>query len=260
MARQALALSEARILVTNDDGIHAPGLKALERIARTLSPDVWVVAPESEQSATSHSLTLRRPVRPRKLGPHRFALDGTPTDCVLIAQYKLLGERPADLVLSGVNHGANLGEDVTYSGTIAAAMEGALLGVPSIAFSQMRDDEGLIHWATAERHGPDIIRKLASFAWAPELLVNVNFPPRPPDRVAGVRICRQGRRDTATEVVEGRDPAGREYLWIGDFLNDETSDPDTDLAAVMDGAISITPLHLDLTHSATLERLDGLFP
>jgi len=260
MAEDGIDLSDARILITNDDGIHAPGLKVLTRIAKSLSKDVWVIAPDTEQSAASHSLTLRRPLRVRQFGPRRFSVDGTPTDCVMVALHRLMADRPATLVLSGVNHGANLGEDVTYSGTIAAAMEGALLGVPSIALSQMRGDDGLIHWATAERYGPDIIRKLACFAWTPELLLNINFPPRAPDRVAGVRICRQGRRDTATEVVEGRDPAGREYLWIGDFLNDETSEPDTDLAAVMNGAISITPLHLDLTHLATLERLEGLFP
>lgn len=259
MTEAGIDLSTARILVTNDDGIHAPGLEILTRIAKSLSKDVWVVAPDTEQSAASHSLTLRRPLRVRHFGPQRFSVDGTPTDCVMVALHRLMAESPATLVLSGINHGANLGEDVTYSGTIAAAMEGALLGVPSIAFSQMRDDEGVIHWATAERYGPDIIRKLVSFAWAPELLVNVNFPPRPHDQVAGTRVCRQGRRDTATEVVEGRDPGGREYLWIGDYLNDETSDPDTDLAAIMDGAISITPLHLDLTHTASLKRLDGLF-
>ena len=260
MAEAGIDLSAARILVTNDDGIHAPGLEILTRIAKRLSKAVWVVAPDTEQSAASHSLTLRRPLRVRQFGPRRFSVDGTPTDCVLVALHRLMAESPATLVLSGINQGANLGEDVTYSGTIAAAMEGALLGVPSIAFSQMRGDDRLIDWATAEHYGPDIIRKLTSFAWVPELLVNVNFPARAPDQVAGVRICRQGRRDTATEVVEGRDPAGREYLWIGDFLNDETSEPDTDLAAVMDGAISITPLHLDLTHAATLERLGGLFP
>jgi 5'-nucleotidase len=260
MAEQRTDLSAARVLVTNDDGIHAPGLEALTGIAKGLSDDVWVVAPDTEQSAASHSLTLRRPLRVREFGPRRFSVDGTPTDCVLVALHRIMADKPATLVLSGINHGANLGEDVTYSGTIAAAMEGALLGVPSIAFSQMRDDKGMIQWATAERHGPEIIRNLTSFAWPPELLVNVNFPPRPPDRVAGIRICRQGRRDTATQVVEGYDPAGREYLWIGDFLNDKTSEPDTDLAAVMDGAISITPLHLDLTHKATLERLEGLFP
>ena len=150
-------LSTARILVTNDDGIHAPGIKVLTRIAKSLSKDVWVVAPASEQSAASHSLTLRRPLRKRRFGPRRFSVDGTPTDCVLVAQNHVLKDRPADLVLSGINHGANLGEDVHYSGTIAAAVEGALLGVPSIAFSQMRDGEGVIHWATAERYGPDIV-------------------------------------------------------------------------------------------------------
>ena len=148
MPDDRLELSGARILVTNDDGVHAPGLKALLRIAKALSKDVWVVAPEHEQSATSHSLTLRRPLRARRIGPRRFAVDGTPTDCVLVALHRLMNDKPADLVLSGVNHGANLGEDVTYSGTIAAAMEGALLGVRSIALSQMRDGDGVIHWST----------------------------------------------------------------------------------------------------------------
>lgn len=259
MPEDGLELSAARILVTNDDGIHAPGLKALTRIARSLSKDVWVVAPEHEQSAASHSLTLRRPLRVRRLGARRFAVDGTPTDCVLVALLRIMNGRPADLVLSGVNHGANLGEDVTYSGTIAAAMEGALLGVRAIALSQVRAGDGEIHWATAERFAPEIIRKLASLPWPADLLVNVNFPPRTPDRVNGIRICRQGRRDTAIQVIEGRDPAGRDYLWLGDFLSDSGSDPDTDLAAIMDGAIAVTPLHLDLTHGATLERFGRLF-
>jgi 5'-nucleotidase len=259
MPDDRLELSGARILVTNDDGVHAPGLKALLRIAKALSKDVWVVAPEHEQSATSHSLTLRRPLRARRIGPRRFAVDGTPTDCVLVALHRLMNDKPADLVLSGVNHGANLGEDVTYSGTIAAAMEGALLGVRSIALSQMRDRDGVIHWATAERYAPEIIRKLATLPWPADLLVNINFPPRTPDRVNGIRSCRQGRRDTAIQVVEGRDPGGRDYLWLGDFLSDSGSEPDTDLAAIVDGAIAVTPLHLDLTHGATLERLEGLF-
>ena len=259
MTKPAPDLSAARILVTNDDGIHAPGLKALMRIAKSLSKDVWVVAPESEQSAASHSLTLRRPLRVRRFGPRRLAVDGTPTDCVLVAQHQLLADRPADLVLSGINHGANLGEDVTYSGTIAAAMEGALLGVRSIALSQMRRGEKGISWATAEQHAPAIIRKLMAVDWPAETLMNVNFPPRGPDQVTGVRVCRQGRRDTTIQIIEGRDPGGRDYLWLGDFLNDETSQPDTDLAAMDEGAIAITPLHLDLTHMATLKRLAGVF-
>ncbi len=259
MPEDALEVSTARILVTNDDGIHAPGLKALTRIARALSKDVWVVAPEHEQSATSHSLTLRRPLRARRVGQRRFAVDGTPTDCVLVALHRLINDKPADLVLSGVNHGANLGEDVTYSGTIAAAMEGALLGVRSIALSQMRDGDGIIHWSTAERYAPDIIRRLVTLPWPADLLVNVNFPPCLPDRVNGIRSCRQGRRDNAIQVVEGRDPAGRDYLWLGDFVRDSGSGPDTDLGAIVDGAIAVTPLHLDLTHGAMLERFEGLF-
>ncbi len=259
MTEDALELSDARILVTNDDGVHAPGLEVLTRIAKTLSEDVWVVAPEHEQSATSHSLTLRRPLRARKMGQNRYAVDGTPTDCVLVALHRLINDKPADLVLSGVNHGANLGEDVTYSGTIAAAMEGALLGVRSIALSQMRDGDGVIHWSTAERYAPDIIRKLVALPWPADVLVNINFPPCLPDKVNGIRSCRQGRRDNAIQVVEGRDPAGREYLWLGDFVRDSGSGPDTDLGAIVDGAIAVTPLHLDLTHGAMLERFQGLF-
>ncbi|MEM7221721.1 MAG: 5'/3'-nucleotidase SurE [Pseudomonadota bacterium] len=259
MAEAKGDLSNARILVTNDDGIHAPGLKACVRIARQLSKDVWVVAPESEQSATSHSLTVRRPLRLRKIGHRRYTVDGTPTDCVVIALRKLLAERPADLVLSGVNHGANMGEDVTYSGTVAAAMEGALLGVPSIALSQNRVSGKVVSWATAERHGPPIVAKLLSLPWPREVLMNVNFPPVGPDQVQGIRVVRQGRRDTDVQVIERQDPAGRAYLWIGDFVDDETSERGTDLAAIKERAIAVTPLHLDLTHKGTLKKLAGLF-
>ncbi len=259
MAEDGLDLSATRILVTNDDGIHAPGLKVLTRIAKGLSKDVWVVAPEHEQSAASHSLTLRRPLRVRRFGPRRFAVDGTPTDCVLVALHRIMADKPIGLVLSGINHGANLGEDVTYSGTIAAAMEGALLGVRSVALSQMRDDNGVIHWATAERYAPEIIRRLTAVPWPAELLVNVNFPARTADRVNGIRACRQGRRDNTLQVVERQDPAGRAYLWLGDFMRDSTSEPDTDLAAIEDGAIAVTPLHLDLTHKATLAQFEGVF-
>jgi len=259
MPEDALELTDARILVTNDDGVHAPGLEVLTRIAKALSKDVWVVAPEHEQSATSHSLTLRRPLRARSMGPRRFAVDGTPTDCVLVALHRLIDDKPVDLVLSGVNHGANLGEDVTYSGTVAAAMEGALLGVRSIALSQMRDGDGVIHWSTAERYAPEVIRKLVTLPWPADVLVNINFPPCLPEGVNGIRSCRQGRRDNAIQVVEGRDPAGREYLWLGDYLRDSGSGSDTDLGAIVDGAIAVTPLHLDLTHGAMLERFEGLF-
>lgn len=259
MRNGLLDLESARILVTNDDGIHAPGLRALERIARNLSHDVWVVAPDTEQSATSHSLTLRRPLRLRKQGRRRFSVDGTPTDCVLVACHHVLADRPPDLVLSGVNHGGNLGEDVTYSGTVAAAMEAAILGLPAVAFSQMRQSDGSVDWKTAERFAPDIVRRLATVKWPVDLLVNVNFPPLDPENVAGIRASRQGRREEGTTITEGVDPAGRSYLWIGNFMNDTSSDHDTDLAAIMEGAIAVTPLHLDLTHKTTLKRLEEVF-
>ena len=259
MTSGPLDLDTARILVTNDDGIHAPGLKVLERIAKSLSRDVWVVAPETEQSATSHALTLRRPLRTRKHGRRRFSVDGTPTDCVLVAYRNLLRDGPPDLVLSGINHGANLGEDVTYSGTVAAAMEAAILGVRAVAFSQMRPADKRIDWRTAERFAPEILRALVSIPWTRDMLVNVNFPPLAPDQVAGVRPCRQGRREEGTTLIEGVDPGGRPYLWVGNFLSDVSLDHGTDLAAVMEGAIAVTPLHMDLTHKSTLKKLSGIF-
>ena len=257
MARPTLDLAKARILVTNDDGILAPGLKVLERVAKSLSKDVWVVAPESEQSASSHSLTLHRPLRVRRLARRRFSVDGTPTDCVLVAERKVVGD--IDLVLSGINRGANLGEDVTYSGTVAAAMEAALLGIPAIALSQLRYGENLIRWTTAERCAAEMIRRLVSFPWPRDLLMNVNFPAVDPEAVAGIGVCRQGRRESNVEVIEGSDPKGRPYLWIGDFTHDRTLETDTDLAVVERGEISITPLHLDLTHGRSLKVLEEIF-
>jgi len=254
-----MVLETARILVTNDDGIHAPGLNALTRIAQSLSDDVWVVAPETEQSATSHSLTLRRPLRSRKLGEQRYSVDGTPTDCVLVAHRHIMAERPPDLVLSGINHGTNLGEDVTYSGTVAAAMEAAILGVRAIAFSQLRKKDGTISWDTAKHFGPGIVRRAMTMEWSTDLLLNVNFPAVPVDAVSGLRACRQGRRDEGTTLTKGRDPSGRPYLWIGNFLSDASSGAGTDLAAVVDNAISITPLHLDLTHKPSMAKLEEIF-
>ena len=259
MRNGPLDLGTARILITNDDGIHAPGLKVLERIAKSLCKDVWVVAPETEQSATSHALTLRRPLRSRKLAARRFAVDGTPTDCVLVAHRHILRDRPPDLVLSGINHGANLGEDVTYSGTVAAAMEAAILGVRAVAFSQMRQGEKVGSWRTAERYAPDILCRLAALPWTRDLLVNVNFPPGPPEEVTAIRACRQGRREEGTSISEGVDPGGRPYLWVGNFLSDASSGRGTDLAAIMEGAVAVTPLHIDLTHKSTLKKLAGVF-
>ncbi|HVM82716.1 MAG TPA: 5'/3'-nucleotidase SurE [Candidatus Binatia bacterium] len=258
MPRAPINLKKARILVTNDDGIHAPGLKVLEKIARALSDDVWVVTPESEHSGASHALTLRRPLQVHELGARRYATSGTPTDCVLMAVNHLVtGKRPA-LVLSGVNRGANLGEDVLYSGTVAAAMEAAMLGIPAIAMSQVRRGD-VLHWKTAETFGPDVVRRLMAVEWLDDLLMNVNFPPVPPEQVTGIEIGPQGRRITDVQVVKAKDPFEREVLWVGDFANDEPEAAESDLGLVARNAIAVTPLHFDLTQGRMLKRMAGLF-
>jgi len=258
MADTPKRLASARILVTNDDGINAPGLKVLETIARHLSRDVFVVAPEVEQSGAGHSLTLRRPLQVRRISPRRFAVDGTPTDCVLLAVNRLIeGKRP-DLVLSGVNRGSNLGEDVTYSGTIAAAMEATLLGIPAVAMSQMRDGQKLA-WHVAAKHGAHVVRRLMSVPWSKGTLVNVNFPYLAKGDIAGIQVVRQGRRISNIEVTPVTDAVGRKYLWIGDFTSDHPQHDGTDLSAVREKAIAITPLHLDLTHRGMMRRLSEAF-
>jgi 5'-nucleotidase len=259
MLKPPFDLKKARILVTNDDGIHAPGLKILEKIAKSLSPDVWVVAPESEHSGASHSLTLRRPLQVNRISPRKFAVSGTPSDCTLIAVNHIIQGRRPDLVLSGVNRGANLGEDVLYSGTVAAAMEGAMLGIPAIAFSQVRVKDKL-HWETAAAFAPQVIKKLVSIAWPKGVLMSVNFPGVPPKDVTGIEVGRQGRRMSHVEVVHARDPFEREVIWIGDFPTDEPEHPETDLGIVQSRAVSVTPLHFDLSHAAMLRRMEGLFP
>lgn len=258
MPDSGINLGKARILVTNDDGIHAPGLKVLERVARRLSSDVWVVAPESEHSGASHALTLRRPLQVHRLGVRRYATSGTPTDCVLIAVKHIMEKRAPDLILSGVNRGANLGEDVIYSGTVAAALEGALLGIPAIAFSQVRKGND-VPFKTAEAFAPDIVRRLVKLEWPKGVLMNVNFPPLPASQVKGIRVGPQGRRLTGTQVKFANDPFAREVLWIGDFLTDETDDPATDLGAIGDDMIAITPLQFDLTHKPILRSVADLF-
>ncbi len=247
----------ARILVTNDDGIHAPGLKSLETIARALSPDVWVVAPEGEQSGASHSLTLADPLRLRELGERRFAVRGTPTDCVVMAVKRVL-DRPPDLVLSGVNRGQNLADDVTYSGTIAAAMEGVALGIPSMALSQTYGISGgrEVRFETAEWHGAGLVRDLFAARLGPGVLININFPDCAPDEVAGTEITRQGKRDQNLLLVDERvDARGNAYYWLG--FRRESSNPaaGTDLRAVYENRISVTPLHMNLTQVEAMEAL-----
>jgi len=183
-----------RILISNDDGINAPGIKVLEKAARELSDDIWVVAPETEQSATSHSLTLHRPLSIRQISRRRFAVNGTPTDSTFLAFNNILRDHKPDLVLSGVNRGTNIGEDVTYSGTVAAAMEGTLLGAPSIAFSQEYQNGQRLKWITARHWVPIVVNKLLDAGWPDGVLINVNFPDVSPDKVKGIRVCRQGDR------------------------------------------------------------------
>lgn len=251
-----------RILVSNDDGIHAPGLKSLEKIARALSDDVWVVSPETEQSGASHSLTLTMPLRVRKVGAKKFAVDGTPTDCVMMGILHIMKDKRPDLVLSGVNRGSNIADDVTYSGTIAAAMEGTVLGVPSIALSQAfaYDEHIQVRWSCAEHFGPRVIRELLKVGWPKEVLININFPDRTPDKVEGVRVTSQGKRDQATLAVDERvDARGNTYFWLG-FRRILSNPPDgTDLRAIYDGHVSVTPLHLNLTEMPTLKALENTF-
>lgn len=248
-----------RILLTNDDGIHARGIALLEAVARRLSSDLWVVAPWEEQSGAGHSLTLTEPVRLRRLGDKRFAVTGTPTDAVMMALAHLMKDSPPDLILSGINRGANLGEDVTYSGTVSAAMEGALAGVPSIALSQVYAREAMgdqVPFACAEAWAERVLRPLVEMPMAPRTLVNVNFPALPPEDVRGVRACAQGLRDYGRlRIVERTDPRGFPYYWFGLAPTVETPGHRTDLEAIADGYVSVTPLHLDLTHQPTLDTL-----
>ncbi|NJO36578.1 MAG: 5'/3'-nucleotidase SurE [Rhizobiales bacterium] len=248
-----------RILITNDDGVNAPGLRVLERIAKALSDDVWVVAPETNQSGASHSLTLQRPLRIRSYGldDNWHAVDGTPTDCVLLAVRSIIKDKPVDLVLSGVNWGGNLAEDVTYSGTVAAAMEATLFNIKALALSQVYRGRHEIQWQTAERFAPDLIRKLYALDWADDLLINVNFPDCSPDAVGGHEVTYQGRRESLGEPLEERlDPRGHPYVWIGLQSFGKTFAPGSDLQAIIDRKISITPIHMDLTHRASVGRIE----
>ncbi len=256
---KTLALGRARVLISNDDGIDAPGLKLLEKAMRRMAGDVWVVAPETEQSATSHSLTLRRPLRIRRVSKQRYAVNGTPTDSVLLGINQVMAEAPPDLVLSGINRGGNIGEDVTYSGTVAAAMEGTLLGVPSVALSQVYSDGRNVHWGTAEHWLETVLKKLLESPWPKGVLMNVNFPGVVAKSVTGIEVCRQGRRKIGGDFQQGVDPRGEEYFWIGAQRDEERFRPRTDLEAVNRGAITVTPLSMDLTHGPTLARLKAVF-
>lgn len=251
-----------RILLTNDDGVHAPGLKVLEEIARTLSDDIWIVAPSEEQSGAGHSLTLTRPLRIHQHGERHYSVTGTPTDAVMMAVGQLMKDAKPDLILSGVNRGANLAEDVTYSGTVSAAMEGAISGIKSIALSQVYSREGMgdaVPFATARAWGEQVLRPLIAMPASPRLLFNVNFPAIDPQAVKGIRVARQGFHDIdRTRILEGTDPRGYHYYWFG--LGSSSAVPEgSDLAAIAEGYVTVTPLHYDLTQDSAMAATARLF-
>jgi 5'-nucleotidase len=251
-----------RILITNDDGIHAPGLEACERIARALSDDVWIVAPESDQSGVSHSLSLNDPLRLREVGEKHFAVKGTPTDCVIMGARHILPQ-PPELILSGVNRGRNCAEDVTYSGTVAGAMEGTVLGIPSFALSQAYafTTKHAPRWETAIKFAPDLVRRVLKQGLPRDVLVNINFPDCEPGDVAGVSVATQGKRDQELLRIDARhDGRGNPYFWIafgrGAVVGARAG---SDLAALNENRISITPLRLDLTDEPFMTKLAELF-
>ena len=255
-----------RILITNDDGVHAQGLAVLREIASTLSNDIWVVAPETNQSGVSHSLTLHDPLRVRKYAEKCFAVTGTPTDCVLMAVLELMKNQGPDLVLSGVNRGQNTADDVTYSGTVAGAIEGMLLGIPSIALSQARipstgEKSNMFCWDCARGYGSKVVRRLVEAGWPKDIVLNVNFPDCSVDALNGISVTRQGQRNPnlTLKYEQRKDMRDDPYYWLYYRRNIFEPEEGTDLAALAANEISITPLHLDFTHEETCAKLSKKF-
>ncbi|EKS40363.1 5'/3'-nucleotidase SurE [Afipia clevelandensis] len=252
-----------RILCTNDDGIHAPGLQVIEEIAKQISDDVWVIAPELDQSGVSHSLSLNDPLRLREVDDRHFSVRGTPTDCVIMGARHILKDKQPGIVLSGVNKGRNVAEDVVYSGTIAGALEGTILGLPSFALSQEFSMETRTKplWETALKFGPDVIRNVMKLGVPRDTVVNVNFPACMPDEVKGIAVTRQGKRNLGFLRIDSRhDGRGNPYYWIGFERAAMLEEPaeGTDLAALAAKYVSVTPLRLDRTDVAFSEKLRGV--
>ncbi len=240
------------ILLCNDDGVRSEGIEALAAAMKDVGT-VYIVAPDRERSAASHSLTLTHPLRVEKLGPRTYSVDGTPTDCVNLGVNGILKGRKIDLLVSGINKGANLGDDITYSGTVSAAMEGTILGIPSIAVSVVTRSR--FRFDVASEFTVNVARKVMQQGLPDDTLLNVNVPNVPKDKIPGVRMTRMGKRVYGDVIVEKRDPRGRKYYWIGgDYLSSEEV-PGSDLEAIEDNYISITPIHLDLTNYAALRAL-----
>jgi len=241
------------ILITNDDGVYAPGLTALFEALQQVGGTVVIVAPDQDNSAASHSLTMKRPLRARELKPGIFAIDGTPTDCVTIGVGKILEERPA-LIVSGINPGPNLGDDICYSGTVSAAIEGTMLGIPSFAVSLAGEEPYLFDPAAS--FAAKLARKILSQGLPKDTMLNVNVPNVPLTEINGVRFSRQGRRIYDDAIKETFDPWGNKHYWIGGGTPNWDDGSDTDARAILAGCISITPLHLDLTNHDALDQLN----
>lgn len=243
-----------RLLLSNDDGFDSPGLRSLAERLRA-DHEVWVVAPESEQSAKSHSLTMHDPLRLRERGLRRFSVTGTPADCVYVALHDVMPAAP-DLVVSGVNRGSNLGSDVHYSGTVAAAREGALQGIPAVAVSlEVSGSSSETHWETGASVGARVVEAVIAHPMGSKLVYNVNVPNHPLREVRGIRACRLSTRIYSPMVDRRQDPRGKPYLWIGgDHLRFEGG-PDTDGRAVQAGWATVTPLSCDITNDPELERI-----
>ncbi len=245
-----------RILLSNDDGIDSEGLRALHAALIPLG-ELIVVAPDREQSAAGHSLSLHRPLRVNEVEQNWFAVDGTPTDCVNLALNGLLKDNRPDILLSGINRGGNLGDDITYSGTVAAAMEATLLGLPAAALSLVHEEGEALGYELAQKVARVSARQVLSRGLVPGVLLNINIPNVSPDQCLGEKITRQGKRVYEESIVEKIDPRGREYFWIGGNSLRWEDEPDTDFEAIAKNKVSITPLRLDLTDYDAMKGLEG---
>ena len=242
------------ILVTNDDGIHSEGLAALAEALADVG-DVIVVAPDRERSAVSHSLTLHKPLRINSMRTGWWAVEGTPTDCVYLATRSLLKDRRPAIVASGINKGSNLGDDIHYSGTVSAAFEGTVLGIPSVAFSMV--GRGPYEWRTAATFASRLVRRMLEEKMPGDTLLNVNVPNVAPEKVTGIAVTKMGKRHYGDAVIENVDPRGRKYYWIGGTELDAEDIPGSDCNAILEGKISVTPLHLDLTNFGAFARIES---
>ncbi len=249
-----------RILVTNDDGIESQGIKSLRSIAEQLSSDIWVVAPENEQSGKSHSISLIEPLRIREIDKKTFCVSGTPSDCVIMAVSQVMDSKKPDLILSGINHGSNMADDITYSGTIAAAMEGALMGIRSIAISQVYKKPDPINFSSSKFYAASIIQKLIKIKLDKNVLININFPPVTSNKVNGIKITTQGKNCyEEPNIIERLDPRGNKYFWLGYRRDVSNQDSNADVTAINNNYISITPIKLDLTDQKTFLNLKNIF-